>query len=57
MLDNDKRQKFQKISAAKNRFFQATSKLTASNDNTLTQNINVTRKSLAEPNASVKELI
>ena len=57
MLDNDKRQKFQKISAAKNKFVQAASKLTASNDNTLTQNINVKRKALAELNAAVRELI
>ena len=57
MLDNEKRQKIQKISAAKNRFVQASSKLTASNEKTLTQNINDTRKALAELNAAVGELI
>ena len=57
MLDNDKRQKIQKISATRNRFVQASSKLTASNEKTLTQNINETRKALAELNAAVGELI
>jgi hypothetical protein len=57
MLDTDKRQKIQKISAAKNRFVQASSKLTASNDKTLTQNINDTRKALAELNAAVADLV
>ena len=53
MLDNDKRQKIQKISAAKNRFVQAASKLTSSNDKTLNQNIAVARKALAELNQAM----
>lgn len=57
MLDNDKRQKIQKISAAKNRFVQSASKLTGSNEKTLAQNINETRKALAELSAAVGELM
>ena len=57
MLDTDKRQKIQKISAAKNRFVQSASKLTGSNEKTLNQNINDTRKALAELNAAVGELV
>jgi ABC-type transporter Mla subunit MlaD len=57
MLDNDKRQKIQKISAAKNRFVQSASKLTGSNEKTLPQNIAETRRLLAELNAAVGELI
>ena len=57
MLDNDKRQKIQKISAAKNRFVQAASKLTGSNDKTLPQNIADARKALAELNQAMGELI
>jgi ABC-type transporter Mla subunit MlaD len=57
MLNNDKRQKIQKISAAKNRFVQSASKLTGSNEKTLNQNIADTRKALAELNAAVGELI
>lgn len=57
MLDNDKRQKIQKISAAKNRFVQAASKLAGSNEKTLPQNIAETRRLLAELNAAVGELI
>ena len=57
MLDNDKRQKIQKISAAKNRFVQAASKLTSSNDKTISQNIADARKALAELNQVIGELI
>ena len=57
MLDNDKRQKIQKISAAKNRFVQAASKLTGSNEKTLNQNIADARKALAELNEVMGELI
>ena len=57
MLDNDKRQKIQKISAAKNRFVQASSKLTASNEKTLPQNIADARKALAELNQAMGELV
>lgn len=57
MLDNEKRQKIQKISAAKNRFVQSASKLTASNDKTLNQNIADARKALAELNEAMGELV
>jgi len=57
MLDNDKRQKIQKISAAKNRFVQAASKLTGSNEKTLNQNIAGARKALAELNQAMGELV
>ena len=57
MLDNEKRQKIQKISAAKNRFVQAASKLTASNDKTLNQNIADARKALVELNEAMGTLI
>jgi len=57
MLDNVKRQKIQKISTAKNRFVQSVNKLTGSSEKTLNQNINETRKALAELNSAVGELI
>ena len=57
MLDNDKRQKIHKISVAKNRFVQATAKLTGSNEKTLPQNIADARKALAELNQAMGELI
>ena len=53
MLDNDKRQKIQKISAAKNRFVQAASRLTGSNERTLSRNIAEARKALAELNEAM----
>lgn len=56
MLDNDKRQKIQKISAAKNRFVQSASKLTSSNEKTLNQNIADARIALAELNKAMAQL-
>ena len=53
MLDKDKRQKIQKISAAKNRFVQAASRLTGSNERTLSRNIAEARKALAELNEAM----
>jgi ABC-type transporter Mla subunit MlaD len=57
MLDNDQRQKIQKISAAKNRFVQSASKLTGSNEKTLNQNIADARIALAELNKAMAQLI
>ena len=56
MLDNDQRQKIQKISAAKNRFVQSASKLTGSNEKTLNQNIADARIALAELNKAMAQL-
>lgn len=56
MLDNEKRQKIQKISAAKNRFVQSASKLTGSNEKTLNQNIADARIALAELNKAMAQL-
>jgi ABC-type transporter Mla subunit MlaD len=56
MLDNDQRQKIQKISAAKNRFVQSVSKLTGSNEKTLNQNIADARIALAELNKAMAQL-
>ena len=56
MLDNDKRQKIQKISAAKNRFVQSASKLTGSNEKTLNRNIADARIALAELNKAMAQL-
>lgn len=53
MLDNEKRQKIQKISAAKNRFVQAAGRLTGSNERTLSRNIAEARKALAELNEAM----
>lgn len=57
MLDNDQRQKIQKISAAKNRFVQSASKLTGSNEKTLNKNIADARKALADLNEAMARLI
>lgn len=57
MLNNDQRQKIQKISVAKNRFVQAASKLTSSNEKTLPQNIADARKALVELNEAMSKLI
>lgn len=56
MLDNDQRQKIQKISAAKNRFVQSASKLTGSNEKTLNRNVADARIALAELNKAMAQL-
>ena len=56
MLEAEIRQKIQKISASKNRFTQVSSRLTSSNEKTLAQNINDTKKALAELNEAVSKL-
>jgi ABC-type transporter Mla subunit MlaD len=57
MLDNEKRQKIQKISTAKNRFVQAASKLTSSNEKTLPRNIADAREALAALNEAMRTLL